>query len=83
MVGFKQKASNLARVAAIEPGSALKLGLRHHRIQAGPGIHVTFFESTPSLRVLQHRHLDVFFGQPCFVKRARNRNMWGSSFALF
>ena len=58
-------------VSIEEPGSTLNLGLRHHRIQAGPRIHVSFFECDPPVGMLQHHHLNILFGQPSFVKRAQ------------
>ena len=55
--------------------AVLDLGLRHHRIEAGPGIDVAADERGLAVRMLQQHRRDVLLGQAGVEQRAHQEDV--------
>ena len=56
-------------------GAVLDFGLRHHRIEAGPGIDVAADQRGLAVGVLQQHRRDVLFGQAGIEQRAHQEDV--------
>ena len=66
----------LASLLRIEQlGAVLDLGLRHHRIETGPGLHVAANERGLAVRMLQQHRRDVLLGQLHAQQRAHQEDV--------
>ncbi len=72
----REDAPGVGRLVAVEqPRAVLDLGLRHHRIEARPGVDVAANERGLAVGMLQqHRH-DVLLGQPDLLQRAHQEDV--------